>query len=864
MISIGGPQPVGPGFRKTVLLLLRSARRRAAGRSRRTQELLNQKSRKTTTNWGMLGGVFAFAFMAFLNGCGAVGMHYAVQAGQKFDAEQRGKIVVSSGFLIVEHLAEIRADSRQTLGPEGEPDADSAFQQEAAKIAHRDGGSAQQIEAMLRASFQALGTRDFVTEAQVAPGVTQENPLGPMASMLGSIFLLFWLCTLVFQGEGLEMDLQRRRHPMWEWMFSHPVHPGAVFLAEMLAPIAANPLYWAAPLFPGVVFGMLYGTRDGLLAVLLVGIPVAVAAACVGKSLEIGVMLRVSPRSRGGITGLMSWLGYVSMMALLLGLFIMDKISMRALHRVAFFDHLPWPWLHWFAGGFGRGYSFAAAVLTCLLTGSVALTGAVAFSVWSTQQGLSGAFAAQVTRPAGAPRSAPKFGREPLYRKELLWFVRDRSAIVQAILIPLTVAGLQLFNFRGLLRDAQEQWNYLCGAAIVFGTYFLWILGPKSLASEGTALWIALTWPRGLESLLKAKAWLWAMISTGLVALVLAYTLVLFPADWGKVLLVGMGWLLFSRSMAQKSVTLVTIASESGEVQPIPRGRRFAAQMGMLTFSIGVVTQQWNIAVVGIVYSYLTAAAVWQNFRARLPYLYDPWSEELPHPPTLMHAMVSISLLVEAAAVLTGILLAIMGRANAAIAQAASYGLGAIGVSFGVANFLSNRGVHAEEVLYWAEDSPGERRQLPAWLGSGPAERSFPLALLLGLCGGLALGLFAHGYTAILEHIPRTAEILRKGQEAASKFYGWRTAYAVMAVGFAPFAEEYLFRGLLFRALDREWGGWRAVVGSAAFFAIYHPPLSWLPVFLLGVANALLFRKTKRLAAAVVLHMVYNAIVLFG
>jgi len=56
-----------------------------------------------------------------------------------------------------------------------------------------------------------------------------------------------------------------------------------------------------------------------------------------------------------------------------------------------------------------------------------------------------------------------------------------------------------------------------------------------------------------------------------------------------------------------------------------------------------------------------------------------------------------------------------------------------------------------------------------------------------------------------------------------AKLYGLRISYAIMAVGFAPFDEEYLFRGLLFRALDREWGGWTAVVGSAAFFAVYHP-----------------------------------------
>jgi membrane protease YdiL (CAAX protease family) len=54
------------------------------------------------------------------------------------------------------------------------------------------------------------------------------------------------------------------------------------------------------------------------------------------------------------------------------------------------------------------------------------------------------------------------------------------------------------------------------------------------------------------------------------------------------------------------------------------------------------------------------------------------------------------------------------------------------------------------------------------------------------------------------------------------------------------------------------------VVGSAAFFAIYHGPLSWLPVALLGIANALLFKKTGRLAPAVLLHMVYNAVVVLS
>ena len=659
---------------------------------------------------------------------------------------------------------------------------------------------------------------------------------------------------LVFQGEGLELDLQRRRHPMWEWLFTHPVPSGAIFLAEMLSPVAANPIYWGAPLFVGFVYGFVYDPWLGILAAFLIGVPITIGAACLGKALEIGVVLRFSPRSRGAMIGLMSWMGYASTMLFFVGVFIVPKVATATAKFLYLFTVVPWPWLRLFLGGHPDGsFSFLSGMVACWTVAGIAIAGAVRFSVWGAQQGLSGNFGKAASAPSLSKKEGGiSFGKDPLYRKEFLWFIRDRSAIVQTILIPLTVASFQLFNLRSFLSDAQSAWNYLCGAGILLGTYFLWILGPKSLASEGAALWIALTWPRGLESLLKAKAWLWSMISTGIVALVLCYAAFLFPADAWKIGLVGIGWFLFGRSMAEKSVTLVTVPSSSGERDPVPWGRRWAAQLGMLTFSIGVLTQQWSIAVVGIVYSYLTAAAMWENFRARLPYLYDPWSERLPPPPTLMHAMVSISILVELGAVLTGLLSIATGRENIAVAQAVGYGISAVIVSTGVSTFLGNRGVVHQDVWNWP----------PA--GEGLRKRAVPVLLLVGAIGGMALGLFAIGYTAVLLRIPASAEIIRRSQEQMGSIPGLRIAYAVMAVGFAPFAEEYLFRGLLFRALDREWGGWRAVVGSAAFFAIYHPPLSWLPVGLLGIANALLFKKTGRLVPAVILHMVYNAVVLLS
>ncbi len=868
-MSVSGPPP---SFWQAVRLLLRAARKRSAGRRRRQQELMNNRAGKTTTDWSFLGVFLLVVMMAAVNIMAAFAVSLAVEAAQRATTGLRppGKIVVSQEFLdSVNHLldqTQNRGRYRQTF-----PD----YAHESKRIAKRDGGDPAEIEKRLIDSTALHGADNFVSEEGVVPGLSGLAKSGRLAAFVGSAFLALWFAMLVFQGEGLELDIQRRRHPMWEWLFSHPIPAGAIFLAEMLTPIAANPIYWTGPLFAGFLYGVAYSDPlIGLAAAPLIGIPVTVAAACLGKAIEIAVILRFPPRTRGGLVGLMSWAGYATMMFFLAGLYIVSKLIAALAPFLKVFAVLPSPWLGLFLGTNTTGeLSFPLGLATCWAASACVIAAAVAFSVWGTQRGIAGQFAKADSSPSASRKGVPHLGREPLYRKEFLWFIRDRSAIVQTILIPITIAGYQAFNLRFLTQHATEAWNYLSGAAILFGTYFLWVLGPKSLASEGSALWIALTWPRGLESLLKAKAWLWSLISSALVALVLLYACFVFPKEIWKIALVGIAWFFFGRSMAEKSVTLVTITSESGEVQRIPTGLRWAAQLGMLTFSIGVLTQQWHIAIIGIVYSWITAAAMWQNFRARLPYLYDPWSETLPKPPTLMHAMISISILIEAGAVVTAVVVSFGGRSFLGIATALAYGLCAVGVMIGVTYFLGNRDVTADQVWLWKPNPPaGPPPGKYDWLNAAPAEpflKRYGLldlqlipALLMGAAGGLALGMIGHGYQYLLAHLPPTREIFLNISQQTARNPDLRVSYFVIAVFFAPFAEEFLFRGLLFRALDREWGGWRAILGSAAFFAIYHPPLAWLPVGLLGATNCLLFKKTGKLLPCVLLHMIYNAVVL--
>ena len=837
------------GFWQTVTLLLRAARRRSSGRMNRQKQLLNNRTGSSADTINALSLVGIWVVMAMLNGGAGYIVHEVITTSQRIAAEQSGKIVVGSGFIDVVRVLQNAKTATDKEEAQERLENVSEFE---AMMSTRDSDERKERQRFLQEAARTRPAGDFIAREFAEPGVSGLTQFGPLPAMLATFVLLSWFVMLVFQGEGVELDLQRRRHPMWEWLFSHPVKPGAVFFAEMLSPIVANPIYTTAPLFFGVLYGYAYSPEAGVAAALLIGVPVAIGGACLGKALEIGVMLRFPPRTRGAFLGIMSWLGQAGMLSFLVALYALETIVAVVagpLRPVARF--VPPLLFIWTIGLRPDGsLSFLSGMLFCWFAAGIMIAGGVWFTVWGAQRGLAGhsdAASSPSTRPFLRLRA---FQKDPLYRKEILWFLRDRGALVQAILIPVTIAAFQLFNFRGLISSVRQSWQLFGGTAVIFGTYFLWILGPRSLASEGPALWLAQTWPKGMEELMKAKARLWFILATALVVPVLIIPVVRFPTESWKVLLIGIGWLMFGRSMSLKSVTLVSAPSSSGEVEPIPKGRRWAASLGMLTFAVGILTQRWSLAIVGIVYSWVTAAAMWQNFRARLPYLFDPWSEKAPPPPTLMHSMIAISAFIEGSAVVMGVSMVFFSIVSAEavpIVQSLVYGVCAV-VAWGVVSeMLANRGVPRKKVWRWRNDA---------------SQIGLSVSLAIGAAVGIALAFLARGYVLVLSKFDAFAPLFRAAEEAGSA-PNLRVAMFIIAVVFAPFAEEYLFRGLLFRSLDREWGGWRALLGSAAFFAIYHPPLSWLPVGLVGFANAFIFKKTGRLAPAVVLHMVYNAIVLY-
>jgi membrane protease YdiL (CAAX protease family) len=189
----------------------------------------------------------------------------------------------------------------------------------------------------------------------------------------------------------------------------------------------------------------------------------------------------------------------------------------------------------------------------------------------------------------------------------------------------------------------------------------------------------------------------------------------------------------------------------------------------------------------------------------------------------------------------------VVGHDGAMFAQAMGYGAAAIVVSIYVLRWHRKRGVALAEILRLDHSS----RLVP-----------FGACMVAAAIGG-GLGMVGIGYQHLLLSAPwpELREPLAKTIEFFAQFPEMRIAYAIMAVGFAPWVEEFLFRGLMFRAMLPQWGLGASVLASSAFFTILHPAMAWPLVFSLGAINAYLFVKTRRLLPCVILHMSYNAVI---
>jgi membrane protease YdiL (CAAX protease family) len=144
------------------------------------------------------------------------------------------------------------------------------------------------------------------------------------------------------------------------------------------------------------------------------------------------------------------------------------------------------------------------------------------------------------------------------------------------------------------------------------------------------------------------------------------------------------------------------------------------------------------------------------------------------------------------------------------------------------------------------------------FLPEGGLLRSIGIGLALSVPAWIGAQLIGAVVIWLLERVNLRPDV-GVAEEALSRADPVILVVALVLV--APVAEEIFFRGVAYNAWLREYGPTRALIGSAVLFGFIHGSVFlFVPIVVLGVVLALLYRRTGSLSAAIALHAGFNGI----
>ena len=446
---------------------------------------------------------------------------------------------------------------------------------------------------------------------------------------------------------------------------------------------------------------------------------------------------------------------------------------------------------------------------------------------------------APVSRVEAAVSSGSRVGRmlSAVQRRELTLLGRDRNFLVQSLVVPLLIVGGQiLLGSSGVATSMWKDPNVLASVAFGLAAYSLSMSAFQTLNTEGHALWLLYTFPHSIEDVLKDKAKLWGVIT-------LAYPIVMFTV--GAVLTPTLDWKFLGAMLtaflgipiyAFIAVALGVFGSNPLEQQQNHKVKPeyvylYMALAGLYVYAI--VTPNPAQRLVFMVLTLLLAFALWQKARDQLPYLLDPDASPPPRVST-SDGLIAVMLFFVAQAIASAVIIGRGRVTGAAVLIAFTIG--------GAVTYALMRFVYAKS----------KTEGVPRILGDGTSRAA------LGIAGGLAAGAAALLYLFGLDSLDLLKDAMRENLSYVSLGV-WLLPLALIA---APVFEEFIFRGLIFGGLRRSFGVWPATLASAAIFAIVHPAISMVPVFILGTCAALVYERTRSLLAPMIVHAVYNGCVI--
>src|SRR5690606_35535051 len=151
-----------------------------------------------------------------------------------------------------------------------------------------------------------------------------------------------------------------------------------------------------------------------------------------------------------------------------------------------------------------------------------------------------------------------------------------------------------------------------------------------------------------------------------------------------------------------------------------------------------------------------------------------------------------------------------------------------------------------------------EREPAPAKATVASTLAFVGLGVLAALLGSLGLGMLMEALCFPVAEQVGILEIIERARAGEATIE--LAVLTLAAIVLAPVAEEWLFRGLLFRRLRRIGGNAPAyLLSSVGFAAIHWNPARFVVNLWLGLLFAAVIHRTDRLWAPVLVHMGNNA-----
>lgn len=700
-------------------------------------------------------------------------------------------------------------------------------------------------------AFDASDPRDAWVSSETWPKAPGAESLFSRSLML---IILLWIVLLVCLTLGIGAKDLGQLEWSFEWLYSFPASASSLFASKLLVYSLTNPLAWVL-FFPFLIM-VFVASGCGFMALplgLLAAVYLLLLAGSLATILEVMLRKFLSLSQIKNVQALFTTLGSAGLLVIYaLGLSkpLRDFLLQHVARVPDFIGLSPFSlplilgapsspaWKMWSAAG---GMALSATVF-CLFS----LVG----SQWLTRDGLiiaGGPY--QGTRGVRTRGSKPqRFGGAAFY--EALLLVRDRNLFVQVVVVPLLIPAFYMLIFSGMLSAVSGNFRHAAAIAFGVGAYSFLNSAMGVLQRENKTLWQLVSFPKSLSSILVRKTLVWAIVGLsygGLTLLVLSYfNHHLRPSDLGDAFLGLYGILIYAFIAAGIGI----LATNPLEDEPRRRIKvEFVYLYMFLAGLYGNVVYAPSLwaKLAQIVLSTVLAFALWQKVHDRCPYILDPIAQP-PYQLNLADGMIAVI----AFFVLQSLYFIFFGAVidgPKSVSITMAYVLA--GLTIVILWLLVMRGQGVTKSVFTLPESKIDKPSM-AW------------SVINGVGWGALAACVAFIYLKGLSLFPAW-KIWKHDAQLSSFLTGVDKSIflIILMVVAAPVVEEFLFRGLIFQGIRRSTGPVLAVLGSAAVFAVVHPPISVVPVFALGVATAISYQRSRTLLAPMITHAVYNASVIF-